>query len=238
MVDGAGGTRRFGSITLPMLGPTLLFVTIVLTTRAFQAYGEIDLLTQGGPRPYQSTTTLTYLTYGSTSMIRQRRGPAGGDRRAAVRRAAGALAGCSSRGSGGGSTMAELTATMAFDSPRGWRFGRYVLLAVVTFVVLFPCTRRSSPRSSRPTTCSLHPLVPDPFTLDVLPRGLDRGPPRALPVQLARGGDHRHHRSGGHARSWRGTRSRCSTSRARTWSSSSFSPRCWCRSRRRSSPTA
>ena len=74
MVDGAGGTRRFVSITLPLLTPTLLFVTIVLTTRAFQAYGEIDLLTQGGPRPYQSTTTLTYLTYGSTSLIRNDQG--------------------------------------------------------------------------------------------------------------------------------------------------------------------
>ena len=42
---------RFWRITLPMLGPTLLFVVIVLTTRAFQAYGEIDLLTDGGPRP-------------------------------------------------------------------------------------------------------------------------------------------------------------------------------------------
>ena len=64
-IDGAGGIRRFWSVTVPMLGPTLLFVVIVLTTRAFQAYGEIDLLTAGGPRPQQSTTTITYLTYGS-----------------------------------------------------------------------------------------------------------------------------------------------------------------------------
>ncbi len=49
--------------------PTLLFVVIVLTTRAFQAYGEIDLLTDGGPRPENPTTTLTYLTYGSNSII-------------------------------------------------------------------------------------------------------------------------------------------------------------------------
>lgn len=70
VVDGAGGVRRFFSITLPLLGPTLLFVVIVLTTRAFQAYGEIDLLSEGGPRPYQSTTTLTYLTYGRSSLIR------------------------------------------------------------------------------------------------------------------------------------------------------------------------
>ncbi len=70
VVDGAGGTRRFFSITLPLLTPTLLFVIVVLTSRAFQAYGEIDLLTQGGPRPYQSTTTLTYLAYGSSSVIK------------------------------------------------------------------------------------------------------------------------------------------------------------------------
>ena len=69
VVDGAGGIRRFWSITLPMLGPTLLFVLIVLTTRAFQAYGEIDLLTRGGPRPEDSTTTITYLIYGTDSII-------------------------------------------------------------------------------------------------------------------------------------------------------------------------
>ena len=69
VVDGAGGTRRFWSVTLPLLGPTLLFVVIVLTTGAFQAYGEIDLLTDGGPRPSNATTTITYLTYGGTSII-------------------------------------------------------------------------------------------------------------------------------------------------------------------------
>lgn len=68
-LDGAGGTRRFWAITLPLLGPSLLFVLIVLTTRAFQAYGEIDLLTEGGPRPDDSTTTITYLTYGRNSIM-------------------------------------------------------------------------------------------------------------------------------------------------------------------------
>ena len=77
-IDGAGGVRRFWSITLPLLGPTLLFVVIVLTTKAFQAYGEIDLLTDGGP--HGSTTVLTYLTYGRQSPIRERR-RAEGDRR-------------------------------------------------------------------------------------------------------------------------------------------------------------
>jgi ABC-type sugar transport system permease subunit len=60
---------RFTNITLPMLAPTLLFASVVLTTRAFQAYGEIDLLTRGGPRPQDSTTTLTYLIYGQESLI-------------------------------------------------------------------------------------------------------------------------------------------------------------------------
>jgi sn-glycerol 3-phosphate transport system permease protein len=66
-IDGASGIRRFWSITIPLLGPTLLFVVIILTTRAFQAYGEIDLLTNGGPN--DSTTVLTYLTYGNLSPI-------------------------------------------------------------------------------------------------------------------------------------------------------------------------
>lgn len=68
-LDGAGGVRRFWSVTLPMLTPSLLFVVIVLTTRAFQAYGEIDLLTEGGPRPDDPTTTITYLTYGRNSVM-------------------------------------------------------------------------------------------------------------------------------------------------------------------------
>jgi sn-glycerol 3-phosphate transport system permease protein len=69
-IDGAGGSRRFWAITLPLLGPSILFVLIVLTTRAFQAYGEVDLLTEGGPRPSNPTTTITYLTYGQNSLIR------------------------------------------------------------------------------------------------------------------------------------------------------------------------
>ncbi len=68
-VDGASGTVRFWKITVPLLAPTLLFVIIVLTTRAFQTFGEIDLLTNGGPRPGNSTTTVTYFVYGESSVI-------------------------------------------------------------------------------------------------------------------------------------------------------------------------
>jgi ABC-type sugar transport system permease subunit len=71
-VDGANAWRRFTNVTLPMLGPTLLFVCVVLVSRAFQAYGEVDLLTNGGPRG--ATTTITYLTYGNTSIIKSNDG--------------------------------------------------------------------------------------------------------------------------------------------------------------------
>ncbi len=67
-VDGAGSIRRFLEVTLPMLSPTLLFVGVALVSRAFQSYGEFDLLTDGGPR--RSTTTVTYLIYGRSSVIR------------------------------------------------------------------------------------------------------------------------------------------------------------------------
>lgn len=49
VVDGAGPWMRFREITLPLLSPTLLFSFVVLTINAFQSFGQIDLLTQGGP---------------------------------------------------------------------------------------------------------------------------------------------------------------------------------------------
>ena len=71
-VDGASGWTRFTSVTVPMLAPTLLFAAVVLTSRAFQSYGEFDLLTGGGPAG--STTSLTYLIYGTNSVIRANSG--------------------------------------------------------------------------------------------------------------------------------------------------------------------
>ncbi|MCB0999655.1 MAG: sugar ABC transporter permease [Acidimicrobiales bacterium] len=71
-VDGASGWTRFTNVTVPMLGPTLLFVGVVLTSRAFQSYGEFDLLTGGGPNG--STTSLTYLVYGTNSVIKSNDG--------------------------------------------------------------------------------------------------------------------------------------------------------------------
>jgi sn-glycerol 3-phosphate transport system permease protein len=57
-VDGAGATRRFWQLTLPLLSPTVFFAVVVGSIFAFQTFGQIDLLTQGGP--LERTNVLTY----------------------------------------------------------------------------------------------------------------------------------------------------------------------------------
>lgn len=60
-IDGAGPVRTFFDITLPMLSPTLFFVFIVSVINALQAFGEINILTQGGPA--EATTVIVYSIY-------------------------------------------------------------------------------------------------------------------------------------------------------------------------------
>ncbi|MEO5839949.1 MAG: sugar ABC transporter permease [Acidimicrobiales bacterium] len=72
-VDGHGAWSRFRNVTVPMISPTLMFTTVVLTIRAFQTFGEIDLLTQGGPN--ERTNVLTYALY---TTVYKERDPGGG----------------------------------------------------------------------------------------------------------------------------------------------------------------
>ena len=58
VVDGMSPLRKFFTVTLPMLSPTLLFLVVVLTVFAFQAFAQIDILTEGGPAG--STETLVF----------------------------------------------------------------------------------------------------------------------------------------------------------------------------------
>ena len=60
-VDGAGTFRRIWSITLPMLSPTLFFLAIVNVIISLQAFGEINILTDGGPG--RATTNLVYQVF-------------------------------------------------------------------------------------------------------------------------------------------------------------------------------
>ncbi len=60
-VDGANAWQRIRHITLPLISPTLFFLLIINVIYSFQAFGEIDVLTQGGPG--RATTNLVYSIY-------------------------------------------------------------------------------------------------------------------------------------------------------------------------------
>ncbi len=48
-IDGAGIWRRIRSITLPLLTPSILFVTILAMIGAFQVFDQVYVMTEGGP---------------------------------------------------------------------------------------------------------------------------------------------------------------------------------------------
>jgi ABC-type sugar transport system permease subunit len=60
-VDGANVWHRIRHITLPLLSPTIFFLTVINLINSLQIFGQIDVLTQGGPG--QATSTLIYNIY-------------------------------------------------------------------------------------------------------------------------------------------------------------------------------
>lgn len=48
-LDGAGIWQAFRNVTLPLLMPTLSFVSIISTIHSFQVFDQINIMTQGGP---------------------------------------------------------------------------------------------------------------------------------------------------------------------------------------------
>jgi sn-glycerol 3-phosphate transport system permease protein len=61
-IDGASPIRRFWSITLPLLSPTLFFLTVMnIIYSFFETFGVIHTVTQGGPGG--STNILVYKVY-------------------------------------------------------------------------------------------------------------------------------------------------------------------------------
>jgi len=57
-IDGATGIKKFFLVTLPLLSPTVFFVSIMTTISSFQVFDLIYLMTQGGPQ--NSTAVLVY----------------------------------------------------------------------------------------------------------------------------------------------------------------------------------
>lgn len=60
-LDGASTFRIARSITMPLITPSLFFLVVVDTIASLQSFGQIKLLTKGGPTGH--TTTLVYWIY-------------------------------------------------------------------------------------------------------------------------------------------------------------------------------
>jgi multiple sugar transport system permease protein len=60
-LDGAGAWRRFWHITLPMLRPTFVFVSVITMIGYFQLFAEPYVMTQGGP--LKSTLSVVLFMY-------------------------------------------------------------------------------------------------------------------------------------------------------------------------------
>lgn len=60
-IDGAGASRRFWGITLPLLKSTTFFIFVTSVIDSFQVFGSIYVMTQGGPG--YATTTIVHQIY-------------------------------------------------------------------------------------------------------------------------------------------------------------------------------
>lgn len=60
-VDGAGAVQKFFRITLPGLSPIMFYTLVVNVINAFQSFGQVKILTQGGPG--DATNLIVYSIY-------------------------------------------------------------------------------------------------------------------------------------------------------------------------------
>ncbi len=60
-IDGASRVRQFFSITIPMLRPTTFFLFVMACISSFQVFGQVYIMTSGGP--LNSTTTIVHQIY-------------------------------------------------------------------------------------------------------------------------------------------------------------------------------
>ena len=60
-VDGANGVQKFFRLTIPNLEPIIFYTLVVDIIQAFQSFGQVKILTQGGPG--ESTNLIVYSIY-------------------------------------------------------------------------------------------------------------------------------------------------------------------------------
>ncbi len=60
-IDGASPVQQFFRITLPLLRPTTFFLFVISCIRSFQVFGQVYIMTGGGP--LNSTTTIVHQIY-------------------------------------------------------------------------------------------------------------------------------------------------------------------------------
>lgn len=60
-IDGANGTKKFWFITMPLLAPTTIFLTITTIISSFKVFDLIKFLTDGGPN--DASTVIVYRIY-------------------------------------------------------------------------------------------------------------------------------------------------------------------------------
>lgn len=60
-IDGANSWHKLKHVTIPMLSPTIFFLLITGIISSFQVFGQINIMTQGGPA--RATTVIAYYIY-------------------------------------------------------------------------------------------------------------------------------------------------------------------------------
>ncbi|MCL2834177.1 MAG: sugar ABC transporter permease [Treponema sp.] len=62
-IDGASEARKFFSLTIPLLSPTIFFLVVTGFIGAFQVFGQVQVMTNGGPGT--STSVLVFYIFRS-----------------------------------------------------------------------------------------------------------------------------------------------------------------------------
>ncbi len=63
-IDGASSVQRFFKITVPMIGPTTYFVTLMSLIGSLQVFDQVNIMTQGGPVNATQTVARYLYQYG------------------------------------------------------------------------------------------------------------------------------------------------------------------------------